>query len=158
MKGVKQTRFRIPLLALKKLRYTEKWSREETLSLVVDWNNGVSYEKMAEKYGVSVLSIRNRAHYIYDFRNVRSRQYKKNKAEGFKRPPDEHRFAGIRKCIECQKDFHSWHIRKNQRCDSCKAGSQIEESSMSRIHRDFTMGDSRTDGFDIPDKFGTIDD
>jgi hypothetical protein len=35
-------------------------------------------------------------------------------------PPKDNPFAGLAKCLRCDRKFHSWDRRHNRICPSCK--------------------------------------
>ena len=42
----------------------KKWTNEKTKKLIKDFNNELSYKEMAEKYGVTVPSVRTRLYIV----------------------------------------------------------------------------------------------
>jgi len=49
-------------------------------------------------------------------------------------PPKDNPFAGLTKCLRCDRRFHSWDRRHNRICPSCKEFLQ-EQSSPEPIYR-----------------------
>ncbi len=124
---INQQRTPIPLSALKKgIRSTKMWPQDEVIKIATDWNDGVDIREIARKHSMPEIATKNKISRVqYLTRpNKNKGEVKRHKkpAKRQVRRHDEHPLAGMRKCNQCGEKFHSWHVRKNQRCDPCKMG------------------------------------
>ena len=48
---------------------------------------------------------------------------------------EEFPYAGVRKCLKCEKDFMSWNTRKNCICDFCRETNKDVRNNFSAVNR-----------------------
>ncbi len=116
----------IPIDILERLTFTGKYTREETLRLITCWNSGLSSAKIEKKMRMTPWALRMRIHKIRSQGGIARKRTFEELCMNTIRPIDT-TYRGLRKCIQCGKQFQSWHTRKNQICDRCK--NRIEARS-----------------------------
>ena len=117
----RQKRKLIPQFVLKKIDFTERWTKKRVKKLISLWNDlDNTIQDIMDDLGVEKDVVMNKVDSIREHAGLTS-----DATQGMSiSRPENKSHAGWKKCMRCGIEFYSWHIKKNRRCDACKIGNQ----------------------------------